>query len=68
MPVQSPYWECNECGEKMNKLNIQWGICSGQKVDILDYFCLHCPSTELTFQGTKKEKDAWWGKQWEDES
>ena len=58
-------WECNECHKKTDELLIHWGESCGQKVDIIDYFCPHCPSTELTFHGTKEELNTWWDKQWE---
>jgi len=58
-------WKCNECGKITEKLLINWGICCGKKVDVLDYFCPVCPSNELTFQGTKEELDEYWDKEWE---
>ena len=59
-------WKCNKCGKEMDKLVIHWGMSTGQKVDILDYFCQHCPSDSLTFEGTLYEKDAYWNMEWKD--
>jgi Zn finger protein HypA/HybF involved in hydrogenase expression len=57
-------WICDKCGKKTERLQIWWGECDGQKVDILDYFCPFCSSNDLTFQGTKKELDAYWDMEW----
>jgi Zn finger protein HypA/HybF involved in hydrogenase expression len=57
-------WKCNKCNKETAKLQICWGIDEGQKVDIIDYFCPFCGHDELTFRGTKKEKDAWWDNEW----
>ena len=61
-------WKCDGCGRETNHLTICWGTCSGHKVDILDYFCPHCPSNKLTFQGTKEEREKFWEEQWKNES
>ena len=53
-------WLCNECNKESKRLLVQWEVSGGQKVDIIDYFCPHCPSNDLTFQGTKEEEDAYW--------
>ena len=58
-------WICNKCGKEQERLLIHWGTCGGHKVDVLDYFCYHCPSDELTFRGTKEEEDKYWDKEWE---
>ena len=58
-------WKCNKCKKKTEQLQICWGISNGEKVDVLDYFCPYCSSNELTFQGTKEERDEYWDKEWD---
>lgn len=57
-------WKCDKCEKETENLQICWGTCSGQKVDVLDYFCPSCPSSDLTFLGTEKEKEIYWRKEW----
>ena len=57
-------WKCNKCGKINEKLLICWGMSGGQKVDIIDYMCNHCPSDDLTFLGTKVEEDKYWEEEW----
>ena len=57
-------WKCDKCGKTTTHLQIHWGTSGNYKVDILDYFCPHCPSNELTFDGTEKEKEAYWDMEW----
>ena len=59
-------WKCNECDKESERLLICWGESGGMKVDILEYFCPHCPSIELTFQGTKEENAAYWEMEWKE--
>jgi hypothetical protein len=58
-------WRCDKCNKRSKKLEICWGTSGTQKVDIIDYFCPHCSSPNLTFLGTQKELDAYWRKEWE---
>lgn len=57
-------WKCNKCGAIIERLVICWGTSGGEKVDMIDYFCPKCPSGDLTFQGSKEEKDAYWNAEW----
>lgn len=58
-------WKCNKCGKEFERLQIHWGTSGGQKVDVLDYFCPFCPSNEVTFLGTKEQKNEYWNKEWD---
>jgi hypothetical protein len=31
-------WICNECGKKMERLQICWGVCDGQFITICFYY------------------------------
>ena len=57
-------WLCNECGKKIERLQICWGESGGRKVDIIDYFCPYCPSNNLSFIGTQIEEDIYWDMEW----
>lgn len=59
-------WKCDECKKETDRLQICWGTCGSEKVDVLDYFCPHCPSTELTFQGAEEECQAYWRMEWDE--
>lgn len=56
-------WKCEACGKEFERVLICWGEHGGQKVAVLDYFCPHCPSDKVTFQGTKQERNEYWRKE-----
>lgn len=64
---QKEKWQCAECGKTTDRLLICWGMSGGQKVDVIEYFCPFCPSTELTFLGSKDELDAYWDMEWDND-
>ena len=57
-------WYCNSCHKKADEISIFWGVSDGQKVDILDYFCILCMSADVVFHGTDEERHTWWDKEW----
>lgn len=64
-------WKCLCCNTEFERLQITWGECCGQKVDILDYCCPCCGNTgykeepQLIFFGTEEEKNAYWDREWD---
>jgi hypothetical protein len=62
---QLKLWKCNKCNNITERLQIHWGICGGQKVDVLDYFCPNCTSGKLSFLGTSEELNKYWDKEWD---
>lgn len=62
--ILGPLWKCDKCEETTERLQIAWGECLGEKVDILDWFCPACGHTNLTFQGTPNESTAYWDREW----
>lgn len=59
-------WKCDECHVEVDHLEIVWGDSGGQKVDVIDYFCPNCgTSNQLTpLPNTKKEREEYWDKEW----
>lgn len=57
-------WKCNSCGKINDSLEVVPGESGGQVVDILDYWCKHCGSANVTFTGSKDEENAYWDKEW----
>lgn len=61
---RKPMWKCQKCFKTTERLEIHWGMSGGEKVDVLDFFCPHCPSGDLKFLGTRKEEEEYWEKEW----
>jgi hypothetical protein len=58
-------WKCEKCGAEFKRLQICWGTFGGEKVDVIDYFCPHCPNNQPVFQGTPQELEAYWKMEWD---
>jgi len=60
-------WECSKCKYHGDTITVCPGICGGEIVDILDYWCPHCGNDKIQFLGTQEEKDKWWDAYWKDQ-
>jgi len=60
-------WKCYKCGITFERLQICWGTCCGEKVDVIDYFCPNCSNNEPIFTGTPKELEEYWKTEWDNE-